>query len=315
MNDSCIVVTNCTARKRALPEVPKTLSQLRCGSAKSVASAWVKALQRDTHLRPASDYYVGRGFSEARAVATWLNARSLIVSTGLGLIDSTDLIPNYDLTISPGQNSVLNLISNASDPMSEWWHHVNHAWGKDNPFCKVLTLNPKSLLLIALPSTYLALVQHELACLSSEHVKRIRIFTSELGRKNLPSQLAMQSLPYDERLEGSSISGTRTDFPQRALRHFVVTLNAATLPLSDGKWLVNQSLSHMKMRTIPMRRRQNDNEIIEIIRSNWHAYGGSSGALLRCLRDDKLIACEQSRFRSLWQHVRALVEQSKDAHD
>ena len=42
-----------------------------------------------------------------------------------------------------------------------------------------------------------------------------------------------------------------------------------------------------------------------MLHKSWESHGGSSTRLLRYLRDEALVACEQGRFRSLWHQVRA----------
>ena len=67
------------------------------------------------------------------------------------------------------------------------------------------------------------------------------------------------------------------------------------------------ALSDLKQRTLPQRRRADDDEILQLLRTHWDAYKGQSSRLLRFLRDDALVACEQSRFRALWLQLRAEI--------
>lgn len=115
-------------------------------------------------------------------------------------------------------------------------------------------------------------------------------------------------MPYDDRLDsaGPGHSGTQTDFAQRALRHFVTeVLNQR----EDGdaqahSSLVLEALSSLAKREIPKRQRLSDYEIGKVIRDNWEQGNGQSTALLRIIRRDLDIACEQSRFRNIYQLVK-----------
>jgi hypothetical protein len=113
-------------------------------------------------------------------------------------------------------------------------------------------------------------------------------------------------MPYDDRLESvPHYSGTRTDFPQRALLHFVTELDGHYLDWSAGAKAVSQSLTGLSTRHIPTRTRLDDAEITNVLRRHWTDYGGSSTRLLRFLRREAQIACEQGRFRDIWRGLKA----------
>ena len=66
--------------------------------------------------------YVGKGFKK---LSSQINHDDFfIASAGLGLIQSTELVPSYSLTISPGHEvSIQNFIAEKIDP-SDWWEKV-----------------------------------------------------------------------------------------------------------------------------------------------------------------------------------------------
>jgi len=162
---------------------------------------------------------------------------------------------------------------------------------------------------LALPATYLRLVREDLAAIPPTARKRVRIFTSEAGRAEIPDLVASCVMPYDDRLETvSGFDGTRADFPQRALRHFVERLRGHELSAADGRSAVVASLSGQLRRELPQRVRMSDDDIRALIRARWEDCGGSSTRLLRYLRDDALVSCEQGRFRALWQSLKIEME-------
>jgi hypothetical protein len=55
--------------------------------------------------------------------------------------------------------------------------------------------------------------------------------------------------------------------------------------------------------SLPARQRKTDAEIIALLCQNWERLNGSATALLRYLRDDALVSCEQSRFSALRQQI------------
>lgn len=113
-------------------------------------------------------------------------------------------------------------------------------------------------------------------------------------------------MPYDDRLDGigSPRRGTRTDFAQRAMRHFVEDVQAVQLPLEEAKAAVQHALSRFTLRLPVTRVRVGDEQLLGLLRENWSACNGQSSRLLRFLRDKALVQCEQSRFRRLWVQVR-----------
>ena len=161
-----------------------------------------------------------------------------------------------------------------------------------------------SVVLISLPAGYVDLIASDLGHVRPSVVDRLRIFTSRPGRDRLPPALRRAALPYDDRFEASSRSGTKADFPQRAMRHFVEDLRAAVLPLEAGHHKVLESLAPLEAPRVPDRQRKSDDEVEQLISEHWERFSGRSTRLLRFLRDEANVACEQSRFKSLWHSVR-----------
>ncbi len=65
-------------------------------------------------------------------------------------------------------------------------------------------------------------------------------------------------------------------------------------------------LSHLSPLTAPAKRvgrRATDEEIKAAIAAHYEAVGGQSSQMLRKLRDELGLACEQSRFRNLFKGV------------
>ena len=61
---------------------------------------------------------------------------------------------------------------------------------------------------------------------------------------------------------------------------------------------------------LPTRARKTDADILDLLRQHWERLNGSATALLRYLRDEALVSCEQSRFRALRQQL--LVDRNND---
>lgn len=304
MTRKFIVVTNCTNRKR-VGDVAVTLSTASMvGPLPSVAARWGRAIRETRPSIQAQDIYMGRAFSEARRVTAMLGGALHIVSAGLGVVSAEEQIPSYNLTVADGVASLKPLLAQLGKRPRDWWSALTTELGEQRSIRALLECNPDALVLFALTGSYIALVEEDLASLTREQFGRVRIITSDHGQSLVPPQARHVVLPYDDRLEGSSYAGTRTDFPQRALRHFVEMLSGHKLPIDDAKEVVSAAMFALKKPVIPVRERKTDSEILMLLRKNWHRFDGASTQLLRYLRDEALVACEQSRFRNLWSHLR-----------
>lgn len=305
-----IIITNCTGRKLhsngvALRDLTRNFS-----SVDALADAWRKALLAAKPRYVASSLYGGRSFREAELVAESLEAPLFVVSAGLGLTSAEEFVPAYDLTVSGKGSTVLPVLRDLGLTPSHWWASLNESLDKPAPIASLLRSQPKATAYLAMPSTYLGLIGEELAALPKSDQARLRIFSSPAWQRDAPTTLAKLALPYDERLETTEFAGTRNDFPQRALRHFIQTLQGNDLTLAEGWSAVEAVMARHTLRVLPERQKRTDDEIRVLLKRHWQSNNGAGDRLLRVLRDELLIKCEQSRFRHLWQSVRAEMERS-----
>lgn len=302
MGNKFIVVTNCTARKRTgMPLVPFVP---RGSSVRQVVEEWRSSLAAQSSRLQAGQMYVGRSILEARNVSQDIGAPLFIVSAGVGLVESSELIPGYDMSASGKVSELAVTLARLGVSKSDWWHSLASGKGLD----WLLRENPDAIVLLSLPSEYLEMVLGELEALPFVDLARVRVFTSPAGRKKIGRVPGLPSLPYDERLESiDGYAGTRSDFPQRALRHFVAGLNGHLLPIDEASHAVAASLGGFAWKVLPQRRRLDDREIRDLIRQAWDSVGGNSSKLLRHLRDTELVSCEQGRFSRLRRQVEAEI--------
>jgi hypothetical protein len=299
-----VIVTNCTARKRGALELLAMTPSRLVAPTDQVARQWVEDLRKHPVTVIPVCYYAGRGYGEAKIAAEFAGARRAVVSAGMGLVWSDANLPAYDVTISGGSNTVADHLASRGEGSSDWWRELTCAWNDPQPFTRLMHECPEGDVLIAMPSTYLRMIQSELAALSPVQQHRLRIFSSPVGLGTLPDCLQAQAMPYDDRLEGTTLPGTRNDFPQRALRHFVEILKATDLETDEARDSVSTAMAQSRRRTIAIRTKCTDTEIIELLRSNWQTCNGVSSRLLRYLRDVAGVACAQDRFKMLWHEVR-----------
>ncbi len=295
-----IIVTNCTARKRGGKHTLAFRPEMVGATLFDTIGNWRSAASERSAERPAADLYSGRSISEARRSAGSAQAALFFVSAGMGLIPAERRIPAYDLTPVQADGGLASALLRHGASAQAWWSLL---W--DNGLSHLIRDRSEQLILIALPATYLRMLALDLAEVLPAEVSRLRIFTSPAGGEEVPKALRTAVMPYDERLESvKSFAGTRADFPQRALRHFIEELQGVDESLEDSRSLVESSLKSYDLRETPERKRLDDAQIKTLIISRWDSCLGRSTRLLRVLRDEELVACEQKRFAQLWREVR-----------
>ena len=298
MRITTTIVTNCTQRKAPTEskiDLVRLPSQL---GVEELASAWLDVVSEASRELPADQMYRGRSIADATASAAFVESSWFVISAGLGLVRSSEKIPAYECTVASGSELCYRL-KTAGATTADWWSAITSH--QPRPLSRLISHAPT---LLALPSSYLQMVHDDLAEVSTSESKHLRIFTSAAGARVVPSHLVNCVMPYDDRLEAmEGHAGTRSDFAQRALRHFVETLEATTLPIEEAR---SRVLTALEGRTSPVRltgRRMSDEEIQRVLTEQWNRHAGSSTRLLRYLRDEAGISCEQKRFRKLWQSL------------
>ena len=300
------IITNCSSRKRNNGVDPLVPSLIGTVGIKDLLNEWLKQIKRSQVRVAPLDLYQGRSIAECRFAARLTAADFYVISAGLGLVSANDQVPNYSLTISEGNGSLQRWLSAQGATSMDWWNGLSDAMGTPTPISSLVnSQSDNSRILIALPARYMEMISADLALVHQNRLEIVRIFTSNAGIKHVPSRLLETVMPYDERLEGvANHDGTRSDFPQRALKHFIAHLHAQELSMEDARKQVLAAMTKSVKRTIPTRVKAPDERIAELIRTHWNSYDGSASKLLRFLRDDANVACEQSRFSGIWRKIK-----------
>ena len=297
-----LVITSCTNRKRVAPDETLRGTSLQRGELGAVAEAWAQRLRSAQPATRADGLYCGRAFRDARAAAERARGALYIVSAGLGLVPAHAKVPSYSLTItSNSSESVLNRIA-GSCTATRWWEALISCSPFSDQLATVVQQCPGAIL-VALPTSYLSMVWAQIEGLPSAAQARLRIFT-RMPSHSIPAALKPYKMPYDARFDGTGTAypGTQGDFAQRALLHFVERIlpQEPTGNAETHAQAVDASLASLRAPTIPARRRLSDSDVVALIHRHWNAVSGQSSRMLRFLRDDLKVACEQSRFRALF---------------
>jgi DGQHR domain-containing protein len=305
-----VLVTVCTNRKGVPPFERLKAQDLPAGPQSYVSETWRRWLREAKPNAVARSLYSGRGFSEALSAADNYGADLWVVSAGLGLVSGEERVPAYDLTLSFGSESSIRqkVTDEPFDPAS-WWSDLGRARRPKRSLFNLVTSRPTDQIIISVPGSYLALIEEDLLSIGTSDLSRVRI-VGPVDAARVSPRLRPLIMPYDDRFNGqdSPVPGTRADFPQRASRHFLEQIWTANrdADLSQHADLVRAALQPMA-RPKPIERRQlSDDEIVQVISSRWQSADGQSAKMLRVLRDDEGIACEQGRFAELFKRARRL---------
>jgi hypothetical protein len=267
---------------------------------------WAQRLSVSQDRVQAAHLYAGRGFAEALRASAALGGEMLVISAGLGAVRSTTLVPPYSMSVVSG--SVDEVLQKLSPPATAqtWWSELSTASPFDAGLPAVLA-SSSGCILVALSESYLRMVTPQLADLESDILARVRLLTRTPSHRIAP-ELQPHVMPYDDRLDGpdSSARGTRGDFATRAARDFAEEILPHIVPadLDSHRKAVVDRLSNWRHPPIFSRTRLTDDEVMAILHERWEEAGGQSSRLLRVLRDDLQVACEQGRFVGLMNRVR-----------
>jgi hypothetical protein len=296
----------CACSNRKTPPASVRAVRLPTGSFETVGTHWLDAIKRQPRY-PALSLYGGRSVREAERAAETLGARLVFASAGLGWVSGNELIPSYGMTVVAGEDSVLGRLAGGASP-AQWWSWISTR----SPYSKdvgELAANDQGLILVALPRSYLEMVADDLAGLAELVGGRLRI----IGRANdaADERLTPWTVHYDERLNGagSDRAGTQTDFATRAARHFV----EAILPGREAQNIdahrraVEEALAQWKQAPRVARRRVADVELAALIRRELQTRTSRAKSMIRILRDDLGVACEQDRCKRITDAVLAEI--------
>lgn len=282
------------------------MSSLSPASLSELADAWGEQIANEPARHPASEIYCGRSFQEARAAAQKIDAKLIVVSAGLGLVEASTPIPVYGCTVLLGADDGVQARVAGDFSIATWWGALSRVSRFSNSLADLMR-EQSGPLLVALSEAYIEMLAPELIALPPSERDRVRIFTGSPTAR-MPEALRSFRMPYDDRLDGpdSPRPGTRNDFASRALAHFVglgrggapqasVEADAAAVRSAIDSWRGAQKFD---------RKRHDDETMLTLIAQHWDEVGGSSSRLLRYFRDVLDIACEQSRFAALARQVR-----------
>lgn len=325
MSNSLHIIVNCTSRKSQQPLLK--LDEIAEDTAKIRAKRWSKAVNEkinveSARLTKANQLYSGNYWSSVRGLKSDALRRGYkvelwIISAGFGLITDTDHLLPYSATFTPGNHDSVAGKTTDVNSSEAWWKELIELsflnWRHPRSLESLIKKNPKDKFLVVVSSEYLKAIQFDLA-----HGLRYLAGTGDLvliSSKNarLSEEIRQRHIPTDARflcgpdcaldctnhLLGRSIRGSIGINLARRL----VNLDGGIGDFSVAKYkeLVSAALQKSPQLFLHKRTPMSDEEVKEFIRSELTAIPEASRTrLLRKLRDQGR-ACEQERFRRLYE--------------
>lgn len=267
-----------------------------------MSSEWVDRVETAPKPTPAGQLYCGRAITETRQAAAHTFADVFFLSAGLGLVGYEQFVPAYNLTASSGTpDSIEERLTEPYRP-ELWWRSLLAARKAKGVLTRFFHERSSALMLIAMPPGYLQMISEELRDLPKSVRAHLRVLGPRRAEE-VPDHLREQWMPYDDRLDDprSGFNGTTADFPHRALCHFATQVldGQAGRPAQAHRERVERSLAGLRPYVRPRGAGASDEQLLELIGKLWTSCNGNRGRVLRTLRSERGIACEQGRFRRL----------------
>jgi hypothetical protein len=309
------IIASCTERKRVPVPPDLHLGSIRDGKPIVEVSTWWRQLNRHScPTREAQDMYAGDHWSIVRELPRLAEQKGFrtnlwVASAGYGLIPSDALIRPYSATfshgnadsISPSRNGVDWRILNA-----KWWKALSTRKGPVSDVPRsvggLLRDHPNTHLLVVASPPYISAMMDDITNGIRETRKPNRVVIVTSGDLVEHYGIRKHVVPADARLQ-ELLGGTRISLYARTARKILSELDRWPL---DAEVLQNRFARLLSRCPEPEkhnRKRLSDEEIVQFISSSISKTPEMSRTrMLRHLRDGGR-ACEQGRFRDLYNQV------------
>lgn len=307
------VIATCSQRKRRNPDPALLARNLPEEPVAVRVQDWLGRLRDSTGERLAAiDMYAGDHWSVVRDLETVgtaeLEIDLWIVSAGYGLIPRDAIIQAYGATFSAAQHDfVLDRTQgeDRSSALGEWWRSLA-GWSGPKPgmprtLAALARAEPATPLLVIASAEYVAALAGDLAAARDALEEPERLSIASIGGRN-GSELSGSLLPGDARVQ-DWLGGAMQSLNARLAREVVRRNEEWTLRRPEIAEHINRELESRGEFSRPPREPRDDAEVRSFIREALEQDPGARHTpLLRRFRD-KGHACEQSRFRRLYQEV------------
>lgn len=309
------VVVTCKSRKTRPISDELRVANVPSLSLDSRVQAWTESLETSGEESViAGDLYAGEHWKVVRGLASSvgddLRVKVWVVSAGYGLIEYSTRLKPYSATfIRPHVDSVVP--KHVTYTASDWWTALS-AWTPQSGLPRQIrtlaeTIGDTDFILLALSEPYAMAVATDIEAAACARPERVALISAGLvtsRASELSEQLRDVILPAESRLKalvGGAMQGVNARIAAKA-----VASHSLWFPNSTGlRELFRSWLTQAPPLQRYDRRALSDDEVRSFISAcGPRTQGRSKSRLLRELRDSGM-ACEQSRFSTLYEEVLA----------
>ncbi|CAB4969054.1 MAG: hypothetical protein F2840_15750 [Actinobacteria bacterium] len=289
MGKKLTIVVTCTDRKSRQPSAVLRAGSLPEGDGPSRARLWKKRLSDAPERVSLKDLYQGEAWTQsgrlvAAVEASGIAVRVLVASAGLGLQPVRGRFPAYAATFSPRHPDTVGV------DLAErqiWWQEINGLLGG-----RSLGL-VKGPVMVVLSDAYSKVLERDLEALTNRNPE-VTMFGAH---RDFSSATTIRS---DKSLR-SSLGGTVTSLNQRmAIQWLSLRPRGDALGSARHAHAWRQWVSEEQRPEIYDRQRMDDQAVAAWIRRARKTDPGLSGTAALSLLRSEGFACEQKRFKALF---------------
>ena len=306
------VVVTCTKRKTRSPLKGLRVREVEAPTPEARAEAWIDRLRGATgDVVPARELYAGDHWKVAlsipRSASPGLEVRLWVCSAGYGLLPVDAPIAPYSATFSDTHPDAVDRGfpgTRRSDARRTWWGRLatwdGPAPGVPRSLAGLADSDPDAALLIVAAAPYLRALSGDLGEAAGALRTSRQLSIISAAARHL-SGLAGHVIPFDDRMQrllGGADMSLNVRVTRELLRRGVQPLQP---DLSREAEVMGRDLER---REVPVRSPRTDEDVRRFIRGE---LGRDSTArwspLLRKLRSELGQACEQKRFKRLFEET------------
>lgn len=310
-------VVTCSELKRF--EVPqhRRLSTVELPSLDARFDEWLKRLapMHGEASVPARDLYSGSHWSAVQALprmpeGSFSHLDIWVASAGYGLIHESRRVLPYAATFATGQDDSVALQrypGRAEESNRRWWTLLTQAQRGTDPSPRSITelaqQQPASTILIAVSVPYLKAMRADILTAAAELQNHEQLSVICSGAAQAPTpRLDLHMVPSSARLK-ALVGGSMQELNVRLLRYALEHREETGLQASGLQSHFQELLDKSPQLDTHDRNRMSDAEVQAFIQGRLEARPDVGHTpLLRELRDSGR-ACEQKRFRTLYEQV------------
>lgn len=295
------IITTCTSKKKFPSSI--SLNKTIKNNLEDTVNHWKTEINKINKKYIAEDLYAGVQWSNIlkakKILSKKFDTKLLIMSAGLGLIDSRKRIPSYSSTFAKGNIDSVNSINKQTSKSEQFW------WNKINQF-DLNTLEKDAYIFLVLSKNYIEASKTTVEKIIEIYKERVFIISSS-NDANIKNLYKENLLPFNSKFNQIN-KGTFISINQRAFSWLSSEIISSDLEINKSTLdkRISQHLADIQIHDKFEKIKLTDNELLEYIKNqilNLTISSATKG--IKELRKDGY-ACEQKRYQN---HFKIIKEE------